>query len=517
MSAKIKKCAIYTRKSHIDKSPQDFNSLEAQRECAEYYIRSMRDQGWRLIERHYDDYGYSGENLARPALKELRADILKGEIDIIVVYKIDRLSRSILDFVELLNFYIVHHVNFVSVTQSINTETSSGRMMLNVLIAFAQYEREIIADRIRDKMRAMRIKGFHVGGYGSFGYTFNEGRKLVIDPEEGIIAKNALDCFKRTGSLTRTLALLNKRKKPEAKSWTGEKVKRFLMNPLYCGYIRSGGKIFKSTMPHIITYRDWQQIQESLKDLIQRSPGRIHQKKTYHVLNGLLFCETCQGALNCRVGAKMLNGKINVMYFCPGSPCEKNRITRTEMEKYMARAFGISPQDEEMFSKTLFLIGNRFFWRKIIDKIMIGPTQISLYRVIGMEDYIRDKFAGYGIKIQMPERLTRMRRYNTKIIHRIEPSMGMPSLEAERIIRYLIMARKMYRLALKSNATSWDHIAQTLGLSLDICHAIFCLNFLAPDIVAGIINGYAPPGLSVHEIVKHVPEAWSEQRKLWRL
>jgi resolvase domain protein len=152
------KCAIYTRKSTEENLDANFNSLDAQREAAENYIKSQCHKGWEILPQHYDDGGFSGGNMKRPGLIQLQEDVKAGKVDVIVVYKIDRLSRSLLDFSSLLTVLEEHNVAFVSVTQDINTSTSSGRMMLNILMTFAQYEREVIAERIRDKMSASRRK-----------------------------------------------------------------------------------------------------------------------------------------------------------------------------------------------------------------------------------------------------------------------------------------------------------------------------------------------------------------------
>ncbi|HBP08597.1 MAG TPA: hypothetical protein DFL85_03895, partial [Lentisphaeria bacterium] len=168
--SQIKRCAIYTRKSTDENLQDSFNSLDAQREAAEAYIQSQKMNGWRLLPDRYDDGGYSGGNMNRPGLKKLLEDVKAGKIDIIIVYKLDRLSRSICDFAELSKVFDKHGTSFVSVTQEINTTTSSGRMMLNILVTFAQYEREVIAERIRDKMSASRKKGKWVGGSVPLGY-----------------------------------------------------------------------------------------------------------------------------------------------------------------------------------------------------------------------------------------------------------------------------------------------------------------------------------------------------------
>ena len=183
-----KRCAIYCRKSTDENLDTDFNSLDAQREAAENYIASQRANGWVCLPEHYDDGGYSGGNVNRPALQKLLSDCESGLIDIIITYRLDRLSRSITDFADLTKKFDEWGVQFVSVTQEINTATSAGRMMLNILITFAQYEREVITERVRDKMAASRKKGMWVGGSVPMGYRV-DNKHLVVVPEEADVIR----------------------------------------------------------------------------------------------------------------------------------------------------------------------------------------------------------------------------------------------------------------------------------------------------------------------------------------
>jgi site-specific DNA recombinase len=177
------RCAVYTRKSTEEGLDQEFNSLDAQREACEAFVASQRAEGWLLVSDRYDDGGYSGGTLERPALRRLMVDIEARRVDVVVVYKIDRLSRSLMDFARLVEVFDRVGVTFVSVTQSFNTTTSMGRLTLNVLLSFAQFEREVIGERIRDKFAASRRKGMWMGGYVPLGYDLRE-RKLIINKAE---------------------------------------------------------------------------------------------------------------------------------------------------------------------------------------------------------------------------------------------------------------------------------------------------------------------------------------------
>jgi DNA invertase Pin-like site-specific DNA recombinase len=193
MNKKIR-CAIYTRKSHEEGLEQAFNSLDAQRLAAESYIASQQHEGWVALAKSYDDGGYSGGTLNRPALQELFQDIENGLVDCVVVYKIDRLSRSLIDFSKIVELFDKHQVTFVAVTQSFNTSSSMGRLMLNVLLSFAQYERELTGERIRDKFAASKKKGMWMGGNPPLGYDICD-RKLVISVEEAKLIRHIFSRF----------------------------------------------------------------------------------------------------------------------------------------------------------------------------------------------------------------------------------------------------------------------------------------------------------------------------------
>jgi site-specific DNA recombinase len=220
MKARSRKlrCAVYTRKSTEEGLDQEFNSLDAQREACEAYIASQKCEGWLLVPDRYDDGGLSGGTLDRPALKRLLADIEDGRVDVVVVYKIDRLSRSLMDFAKLVEVFERHGVTFVSVTQSFNTTTSMGRLTLNILLSFAQFEREVSAERIRDKFAASRARGMWMGGTPPLGYDVKE-RKLVVNDKEADLVRLIFSRFLRIGSATK-LAQELRRAGHTTKTWT---------------------------------------------------------------------------------------------------------------------------------------------------------------------------------------------------------------------------------------------------------------------------------------------------------
>src|SRR5271156_773430 len=214
------RCAIYTRKSTEEGLDQDFNSLDAQREAAEAFIQSQRREGWITLPELYDDGGFTGANMDRPALARLLAAVEAGDLDCVVVYKVDRLSRSLLDFTRMLSIFEKHKVSFVAVTQQFNTSTSLGRLTLNILLSFAQFERELIGERTRDKMSAARKKGKWTGGYPLLGYDIVPGGgRLVINEEEAVRVRAIFALFEKHGSVLLTLQAIEQQGW-RLKSWT---------------------------------------------------------------------------------------------------------------------------------------------------------------------------------------------------------------------------------------------------------------------------------------------------------
>ena len=230
------RCAVYCRKSSEEGLEQEFNSLDAQRDAGLAYIESQRHEGWIAIADRYEDGGFSGGNLERPALKHLLADIEGGRVDVVVVYKIDRLSRALMDFAKLVEVFDRRGVTFVSVTQSFNTTTSMGRLTLNILLSFAQFEREVIGERIRDKVAASRKRGMWMGGHVPLGYDVRD-RKLVVNEVEAATVRTIFERFVAIGSATtlaKTLAaegVLNKRGKPIDKGF----LYKLINNRVYLG------------------------------------------------------------------------------------------------------------------------------------------------------------------------------------------------------------------------------------------------------------------------------------------
>ncbi len=286
---KRSRCAIYTRKSSEEGLDMEFNSLDAQREACEAYVASQRSEGWATIRDRYDDGGFSGSTLERPALKQLLADIEAGLIDVIVVYKIDRLSRSLMDFAKLVEVFDRNNVTFVSVTQSFNTTTSMGRLTLNILLSFAQFEREVIGERIRDKFAASRKRGMWMGGFVPMGYDVKD-RKLVVNKAEAQTVRMIFERFVVLGS-TSTLAralqverVFNKRGKQIDKGF----IYKLINNRVYLGEAVHKGTSYPGEHEAIISQELWDGVHAILKES-PRTRGAKNRVGTDALLKGIIF------------------------------------------------------------------------------------------------------------------------------------------------------------------------------------------------------------------------------------
>ena len=297
------RCAIYARKSTEEGLDQNFNSLDAQRESCSAYIMSQASLGWRAVPKHYDDGGISGGTMERPALQDLLADIQSGKVDVVVVYKIDRLTRSLMDFARIVDVFDAHEVSFVSVTQQLNTLSSMGRLTLNVLLSFAQFEREVTAERIRDKIAASKKKGMWMGGAVPLGYRV-DNRKLVIQGEEAETVRQIFRLYLEAGSVRRLNEKLDElgvltgiRARRNGTSSGGKPFSKghlywLLSNPIYVGDIRHREKIAKGQHQAIIGRELWDAVQLQIKQQTAspvRSSGRLRQKS---LLCGLIYDET---------------------------------------------------------------------------------------------------------------------------------------------------------------------------------------------------------------------------------
>jgi site-specific DNA recombinase len=332
MTSRVKKnepiqrvrCAIYTRVSSDERLGSDFNSLDAQREAAESYVASQRHEGWIALEDRYDDPGYSGGTMERPSLKRLLRDVEAKRIDIVVVYKVDRLSRSLLDFTRIVDALERHGVSFVSITQQFSTTSSMGRLTLNMLLSFAQFEREIAAERIRDKIAAAKRKGMHTGGMPILGYdTVN--KRLVVNDDEAKLVRWIFRRFCELGSATQLAQELNKRGQ-RTKSWTTQKgevhggrpwnkahLYRLLNNRTYRGEVTHRGEVYPGEHDAIVERKLWDDVHRILADNYATRSNRS-RAKTPALLKGVIRCAHCDCAMGPTFTRK--KGKTYRYYLC---------------------------------------------------------------------------------------------------------------------------------------------------------------------------------------------------------
>lgn len=303
----------------------EFNSLDAQREACESYIASQKHEGWYQLADGYDDGGFTGSNMDRPALQRLMDDIKNGRIDTVVVYKVDRLSRALADFAKLIELFDAHTVSFVSVTQQFNTTTSMGRLTLNILLSFAQFEREVIGERIRDKLAASKRKGMWMGGVTPMGYVV-KNRELIIDPQEAEGVRKIFDLFLMTRSpremskmLPRMGVVSKKRVTKNGRVIGGKPLDKgglykILHNPIYIGKIKHKDELYKGRHEAIIDMGVWNKVRTAMKEnAINR--GAVTRRKTKAILMGLLKCGACECALvPCHTRKK--GGRLYRYYTC---------------------------------------------------------------------------------------------------------------------------------------------------------------------------------------------------------
>jgi site-specific DNA recombinase len=331
------RCAIYTRKSSEEGLEQEFNSLDAQRDSGEAYIRSQAGEGWELLPDNYNDGGFTGGNMDRPAVKRLMADIAAGRIDVVVVYKVDRLSRSLLDFARMMQAFEEHKVSFVSVTQQFNTASSMGRLVLNVLLSFAQFEREIISERTRDKIAATRRKGKWSGGHPILGYNVDPVTlKLHVNEPESEKVRAIFKLYVEHESLLPVVQELDRR------GWTNKRwqtrkggerggrpfdrtsLYRLITNPVYLGKVKYKTELHAGEHAAIVDAATWQKVQAIL-ERNGRSGGAPVRNQFGALLKGILRCGPCGCAMTPTHSTKP--GRLRYRYYVCSSASKNGWAT----------------------------------------------------------------------------------------------------------------------------------------------------------------------------------------------
>lgn len=546
------RCAIYTRKSTDDGLDKEFNTLEAQREAGENYIRSQAYQGWEIIPTHYDDGGFSGGSLKRPALQQLLNDVEAGLIDMIVVYKIDRLTRSLVDFSKLVEVFDTNNCSFVSVTQNFNTYDSMGRLTLNVLLSFAQFEREVITERIRDKVSASKKKGMWMGGILPLGYD-SYNKKLVINEDEAQIVRLAFEKYLVLRSEIAVAEWLNENgyttmNKGNNSKFTHMRISKMLKNVLYVGKIPHKENIYDGQHKAIISQEIFDEVQNiKSKNRIGRlAPSRFIE---HSLLKGFIYCDCCQSAM---VSTK--SNKKNKVYEYYTSVravkegfknCHVGSIPAGEMDNFILQQMEVlikSPKiiaglineakivrpnvkdiqilnklnSEETFISHLSSTTQRQLLLLLIKKIRVNVDRIKIMytdlAISLMSEDIKEQLFPNNIDGEKNEILYRVclrrKRGSLKIFapEKYKPDENNPLYIA--LIKAFTWQEKM-----KKDNIFIDELAKQEGLSREYVGKVMRMTFLAPDIITAIVDGVYPKSLSLKKILEsEIPILWTQQR-----
>ena len=552
------RCAVYTRKSSEEGLEQAFNSLDAQREACEAYIKSQAGVGWQLIRTPYDDGGISGGTMDRPALKQLLADIAAQKINTVVVYKVDRLTRSLADFAKIVDVFDTHRVSFVSVTQQFNTTTSMGRLTLNMLLSFAQFEREVTGERIRDKIAASKRKGMWMGGYVPLGYEAKD-RTLVINKVEAKTIRTLFKLYREHGN-ARTVAAIAEQQclrtkiriKGDGTETGGAPFSRghiyqILANPIYAGDIRHKDNIYPGQHKAIIDTDLWDAVQRQLAaNRTNRTRGT--NAKEPSLLAGLLFdCEgnrfTPSHAVKSgrryryyverslitgrsngntrgkRIAAKEVEGVVvaaltDFLKRPDGllSAFDTERVAPDHFEQAVANAVKMAEMLISGDSKDRREIIARLVGRVVMDDgtVSIGLLSSGLAKLAGLSSV---DGSDQVCHIDVPVRL-RLRGVELKLVmaggetdHQRQPD---PAL-----IKVVARAHDWSARLLAGEVASASELARREDLTKGYVHRILPLAFLAPDIVKAIAEGTAPIELTAERLTraKNLPIDWAAQRR----
>jgi DNA invertase Pin-like site-specific DNA recombinase len=548
-------CAIYTRKSSDEGLEQDFNSLDAQREACEAYVTSQRQEGWTCLSEHYDDGGISGATLERPALQRLLADIKARKVDVVVVYKVDRLTRALADFAKIVEIFDAHQVSFVSITQQFNTTSSMGRLTLNVLLSFAQFEREVTAERIRDKIAASKKKGMWMGGTVPLGYVARD-RTLVINETEAQTVRSLFQLYLALGNVRDLQAEATKRglRSKTGRTFAYGHLYHLLQNPIYSGRIRHKKVTYEGQHPAIIDQATWDLVQARLAN------NRIRRRNSSGARNpsplvGRLFADT--GSPFTPTHA-VKNGK-RYRYYVERKAVRPNgtdasergryrRIAATEIEDLVTSAnlrllrapselldaLGNTGADAQS-TKAITAAGLRLaqeasndsakrhnMLRAVVRRVSIAGDTVevrlgsgSLCELLGLDQTVRP--AAEEIHLTVPATL-RSRGVELKFVVsdpalRHEPRMDLALVTAT------VRAHAWLDELMNTKASSLHAIAERESLPDRYVRRLLELAFLAPDVTEAILDGRQPADLMLQDIVPHgtLPLDWSEQRKLLRM
>jgi site-specific DNA recombinase len=565
LSNQFKRCAIYTRKSTGQLLEHDVNSLVTQREICDAYVKSQRYRGWVGVDRQYDDAGHSGSGLSRPALIQLMQDIEAGLVDAVVVYKIDRLTRSLLDFVRLIEIFDRHGTALVSISQAFDTSDSMGRMILNVLLTFSQFERELIAERVRDSIRTRKRHGKIHGGLPPFGYDHSRSGLRVV-PEEADIVRFVFSEFLRTRRYTavmtavREAGLRSSIKHSSRGEPRGDRpicsgiVYNILRNPIYVGEIRGHEHNYHGEHEPIISRETWQEAQAIC---VERTRPKPHSKQTNHFLASILVDD---------LGREMhleVDWHRGAAYYCYASmnaawsQAEFRRAYRSNagrLEALVIAAVTEFLSDRAKLRaalKTLGTYGDELdrlaarggeaasylqaaapfarepLFTALINRIEVGEEHLSIdFRAIELRRLLC--WEGKGVFHGRPaDWALSGGRYELQVAACaisaerwpvINVSPRDPQAAGRRdpdLVKLIGRARRAQQLVEQHRDLSLDELAPMLGCRPGHFSRLLRLNYLAPDIVVAIIDGSQPSSLTRDVLIKaNLPMDWSMQRRL---
>lgn len=532
------RCAIYTRKSSEEGLEQEFNSLDAQREACEAYITSQRHEGWELLDRHYDDGGISGGHLERPALQQLMQDVDDKKVDQIVVYKIDRLTRSLADFSRLVDRLDKAEASFVSVTQSFNTGTSMGRLTLNVLLSFAQFEREVTAERIRDKIAASKRKGLWMGGSVPLGYDA-DGRTLKINEGEAGSIRRLYDLYELHGALNLVAkaaehsGIRSRRRQTKTGHWRGGKVlsrghiHHILTSPTYAGRIPHKGKTHEGQHPAIIDPERWERVQAQLARKAIAPRGRRCRKTDPSPLTGKLFDEhgsrlspshSKKRGRRYRyyISRKLVTGRKDDLpgrgWRLPAEALEK--FVQQAVRSHLESSIGLwlsRTNDPKIHQRALARLDDPDWILRAVERVDLqdGSLSIALAKTVMSHELgiDIDSFELGEPTFCVPFNLRR-RGVESRFLlggHATKPDTALIAN----------IARSHQWLDRIKNGATLDQIADSENTTKKRVQQTLNFAFLAPDIVRDVIAGKQPIGLTSTWISTHeLPICWDKQRKL---
>lgn len=522
-AAKLQRCAIYTRKSTEHNLDLAFNSLDAQREACEAYIKSQAHEGWRLVADRFDDGGQSGASLERPALQGLLERVRSRKIDIIVVYKVDRLTRSLADFAKIVELFDEFDVSFVSVTQSFNTTSSMGRLTLNVLLSFAQFEREVIGERVRDKIAASKRKGIWVGGPIPLGYR-SVGKKLEVVPEEAELVKKIFADYLRLGSIGELAAALDRegvRPRPRklasgktiaAASFMVGPLAHMLKNRFYVGEIAYRGEIHKGEHEPILDRDLFDAVQARLAEgAVKR---KLTRARSSSMLVGLLFDDRGNPMSPSHANKKGVRYRYYVSHALLQNRKREagtvSRVSAPDIEQLVCDALrGRLNANDDACDRDLI--------RARIDRIVIQSDQIAItFHGSELKANIQDA----GIVPNRSTELTMTIPFAPKlpprkgIAHAPLDQETIDSETRETLLKAIARSRGWMETILSDQTASFDEIASSEGLAERHVRRLAVLAFLSPKVVQAIADGAVPSGVTVSSLTQALPRAWADQERL---